>query len=49
MENRKEYIEPEMKIVNLVSQVQPLCGSCGGDENCGGGFSFAPHEQDPMA
>lgn len=46
MENRKEYTEPEMKIVNLDSQVQPLC--CSGGENCDG-FGFAPHEQDRIA
>jgi hypothetical protein len=47
MEKRKEYTEPEMKIVNLVGKVQPLCGSCEG-ENCGP-FGFAPHEQDRIA
>jgi len=47
MEKKKEYTEPDMKVVNLASQVQPLCGSCEG-ENCGP-FGLAPHEQDPIA
>ena len=49
MEKKKEYAEPEMKVVNLVGKVQPLCGSCGLDDNCGGGFGYAPHEQDRIA
>jgi hypothetical protein len=43
MENKKEYIEPEMKVVNLVHQVQPLCDSHNGE------FGLAPHEQDRIA
>jgi len=48
MEKRKEYAEPEMKVVNLVGKVQPLCGSCDEGDSCGP-FGLAPHEQDRIA
>lgn len=44
MENRKEYIEPEMKIVHLDAQVNLLSESAENTE-----FGLAPHEQDPLA
>ncbi len=48
MEKRKEYAEPEMKVVHLDAQINLLDGSCENEENCEG-FGFAPHEQDPLA
>ena len=44
MENRKEYKEPEMKIVHLDAQVNLLDSS-----EHDGPFGLAPHEQDPLA
>lgn len=48
MENKKEYAEPEMKIVHLDAQINLLDGSCENEENCGE-LAFAPFKQDPLA
>ncbi|MBR4785620.1 MAG: hypothetical protein IK012_10285 [Fibrobacter sp.] len=48
MENRKEYNEPEMKIVHLAAQNNLLDTSCPDSDGCGP-FGLAPHEQDPLA
>lgn len=45
MENRKEYIEPEMKIVHLDAQVNLLDESSAENTE----FGLAPHDQDPLA
>ena len=44
MEKKKEYTEPDMKIVHLERQANLLADS----EN-NGPFGLAPHEQDPIA
>ena len=48
MEKRKEYAEPEMKVVHLDAQINLLDGSCEDNETCGP-FGLAPHDQDPLA
>jgi len=45
MENKKEYAEPEMKIVHLDARINLLVES----DETGGELGFAPHEQDPLA
>ena len=45
MENKKEYAEPEMKIVHLDARINLLDGS----DETGGELGLAPHEQDPLA
>ena len=49
MEKRKEYAEPEMKIVQLASRMNLLEDSCEGDDCTHGPFGLAPHDQDPLA
>lgn len=48
MENKKEYAEPEMKIVHLDAQVNLLDGSCEEGDTCGE-LGFATFKQDPLA
>ena len=48
MENKKEYTEPEMRIVHLERQTNLLDDSPCPGANCEG-FGLAPHEQDPIA
>lgn len=48
MEKRKEYAEPEMKVVHLAAQINLLEDSCEDVENCGE-LGFAPFKQDPLA
>jgi hypothetical protein len=43
MEQKKEYVAPEMELVELKSQQNLLQGSVQGDTG------YAPHEQDPIA
>lgn len=47
MKNKKEYVAPEMELVELKAQVCLLDGSdeIVDEEEVG----FAPHEQDPLA
>lgn len=46
MDQKKNYTEPEMKVVNL--EAQNLLLECSESQNCGD-FGLAPHEQDPIA
>ena len=46
MEKKKEYVAPEMEMVELKAQISLLDGSDMGE---GDEVGFAPHEQDPLA
>lgn len=47
-EQKKEYIAPELTVVEMGRQVQPLCGSCP-PEGCDVEMGFAPTSNDHLA
>jgi len=44
MKNKKEYVEPKVKTVEIKLQKTIICGS-----DLNGEVGLAPHEQDPIA
>ena len=45
-EQKKEYTAPELTVVELADQLQPLCGSCS-PEGCDVEMGFAPTMRPP--
>lgn len=46
MKNKKEYVEPKVKTVEIKLQKTIICGS---DGDLNGEVGLAPHEQNPIA